>query len=136
MIEISKPITPDVWGPHGWKFLHYVTFGYPENPTNQDKENYKKFFYSLANVLPCKKCSNNFKKNLADYPIESGLENKDSLIKWMIDVHNAVNYELDKPILEYDDAMDIYINHSRNDKLFKLAVLIIILGFIYLCIKK
>ena len=54
----------------------------------------------------------------------------------MIDVHNAVNYELDKPILEYDDAINIYINHSRNDKLFKLAVLIIILVFIYFFIKK
>ena len=52
----QRPITPNLWGPHGWKFIHYVTFGYPINPTNQDKENYKMFFLSLQNILPCSKC--------------------------------------------------------------------------------
>ena len=28
---------PDVWGPHGWKFIHYVTLGYPDKPTKEDK---------------------------------------------------------------------------------------------------
>ena len=23
---------PDVWGPHGWKFLHFVAVGYPDFP--------------------------------------------------------------------------------------------------------
>ena len=27
-------ITPEIWGPHGWKFMHYVTLGYPLYPTN------------------------------------------------------------------------------------------------------
>ena len=137
MIEISKPITPDIWGPHGWKFLHYITVGYPDHPSVQDKDNYKRFFYSLANVLPCTKCSQHFKQNLIDFPIDPALENKESLIKWMIDIHNTVNEELNKPTLDYNEAINLYMNHSNNnDKFFKLAVLLILLGFVYLCIKK
>ena len=55
----------------------------------------------------------------------------------MIDIHNAVNGELNKPILNHNEAIDLYMNHSNNnDKFFKLAVLLILLGFVYLCIKK
>ena len=35
---------PDVWGPHAWKFLHFVSLGYPDYPTNEDK------FYKL--IIP------------------------------------------------------------------------------------
>ena len=31
---------PNVWGPYGWKFIHYVTLGYPNNPSNEDKLKY------------------------------------------------------------------------------------------------
>ena len=33
-----------VWGPHAWKFLHTITLNYPENPTDQNKADYKHFF--------------------------------------------------------------------------------------------
>ena len=32
------------WGPSGWLFLHSVTFQYPDNPSDEDKYNYKVFF--------------------------------------------------------------------------------------------
>ena len=42
---MKDSIKPNIWGPHGWKFLHYVSLGYPENPTPEDKINYKNFYY-------------------------------------------------------------------------------------------
>ena len=33
---MSQSIQPNYWGPHGWKFIHYVALGYPENPDLQD----------------------------------------------------------------------------------------------------
>ena len=105
----QRPITPNLWGPHGWKFIHYVTLGYPINPTDQDKQNYKMFFLSLQNILPCKKCSDNYKQNLKDYPIEPALKNRDSLIQWGVDIHNSVNRELNKPELDYDKAIQLYL---------------------------
>ena len=35
---------PEVWGPHGWYFLHSITLAYPDNPTDDDKTYHKNFF--------------------------------------------------------------------------------------------
>ena len=44
---------PEIWGPHAWIFLHSVTLEYPDNPTDEDKQNMINFIDSLGNVLPC-----------------------------------------------------------------------------------
>ena len=54
---------PDAWGPHAWKFLHYVSLGYSSNPTREEKEKYKSFFLLLQDVLPCSICREHFKEN-------------------------------------------------------------------------
>jgi hypothetical protein len=32
-------INPNIWGTHGWTFMHYITLAYPENPSEEDKKN-------------------------------------------------------------------------------------------------
>ena len=61
---MTNSLQPLIWGPHGWKFIHYVSLGYPENPTINDKNFYKNFYYSLQDVLPCEKCRINYKKGI------------------------------------------------------------------------
>ena len=107
-----KTIGPNVWGPHGWKFMHYVSLGYPQVPTENDKRNYKEFYSNLKNVLPCKTCAINYERNLTELPIDNALQSRDSLVKWVIE---------DKPVLDY---------------CFKILVLIIILCFLYQVLKK
>ena len=135
---MKNSIKPKIWGPHGWKFLHYVSLGYPDKPTDKDKIYYKNFFYSLQNVLPCEKCAQNYKKNIIEYPIDNHLQNRDSLVKWVIDIHNKVNYELGKPQLDYEEAISIYLNEESKmlDYCFKAVILIIILIFLYKLLKK
>ena len=88
---------PDTWGPHGWKFIHYITLGYPDNPTNSDKIKYKNFFLSLTTVIPCILCRINYEKHLEEYPINNDvLKNKETLITWGIKMHNLVNIENNK----------------------------------------
>tara|TARA_Y100001958_G_C21176275_1_gene507020 strand:+ start:284 stop:691 length:408 start_codon:yes stop_codon:yes gene_type:complete len=131
-------IKPEIWGPHGWKFLHYVSLGYPDNPNQNDKIHYKTFYESLQFVLPCKKCADNFSHNLNKFPIDSHLENKDSLIRWLIDIHNKVNKELNKKEITYENAIKLY-KYPENDNLnyiFKFSILIVLLIFIYKVIKK
>ena len=134
---MKNSIKPELWGPNGWKFMHYISFGYPDNPTDKDKTLYKNFYYSLQDVLPCDKCANNYKKNLIDYPIDNHLGNRDELIKWVIDIHNMVNKELDKSQLNYDDAIELYskTNDPILDYIFRILVLIIILYFLYIILK-
>lgn len=134
---MKNSIKPKIWGPHGWKFLHYVSLGYPDNPTEEDKRNYKDFFTSLRYVLPCEKCAQNYKHNLAKYPIDNHLHNRDTLFKWAIDVHNEVNEELDKPTLQYDEAIELYSKEESKvlDYCFKFLVLIAILVFLFFILK-
>lgn len=107
---------PDVWGPHGWKFLHFVSLGYPENPTESDKKKYKTFFTLIKNVLPCGLCAGNFKMHLQQYPLTDDImSNKDKLISWCIKMHNLVNIENNSKVYSDDEA----IKHIIKEKACK-----------------
>lgn len=74
---------PNVWGPHGWKFIHYVTLGYPNNPSNIDKQNYSNFFETLKNVIPCSICGSHFKEHMKAFPLTDNiLSNRKKFIEW------------------------------------------------------
>ena len=101
----NKVIGPDTWGPVIWHALHYITLGYPDNPSDEQKEKYKQFFTLLSDVLPCSICAKHFEENLVTMPLDNKtLENKETLIKWLIDVHNIVNEQKNKPIIKYEEA--------------------------------
>jgi hypothetical protein len=98
-------IYPDKWGPHVWQALHYITLGYPNNPTEDQKLKYKTFFILLKDTLPCAVCANHYSENLKKKPLtDDDLANKEALVKWLIDFHNVVNEMKDKPIIKYEDA--------------------------------
>ena len=107
-------ITPNVWGPHGWKFIHYITLGYPENPTQIQKDKFQAFFILLKDVLPCAVCANHYKENLQHYPLtEQILNSREKFIKWGIDIHNNVNKSNKKPILDYTTAYNMINTDSE-----------------------
>ena len=133
-----KSILPSTWGPHGWKFMHYVSLGYPQEPTENDRRAYRTFYTSLQNVLPCETCQGNYQKNLSELPIDDALQSRDTLVKWVIDVHNKVNSESNKKELGYDEAIQLYLTDENPvlEYCFKILVLIIILYFLYRVLKK
>ena len=98
-------IGPAVFGPHIWKTMHYVSLGYPKNPTQEQKEKYRAFYMSFMDVLPCSLCAVHYKENYAKYPLtDIILSNRDKLINWVIDIHNIVNEMKNKPIISYVEA--------------------------------
>ena len=136
---------PSIWGPNIWQTLHFISLGYPNNPTDMDKENYKNFFILLQYTLPCKVCAYHYSDNLKKFPLtDQVLSNKNNFILWVIDIHNSVNEIKNKPIIRYDDAIKIIsnysqCNHNNNNNnnnniliiLFILLIFIIIIIFIY-----
>ena len=132
---MSINITPEFWGPHGWIFLHSVTFNYPENPTQTDKINYKSFFESLGNILPCEKCSINYKNHIQKYPIDAHLDSKTSLIQWLINIHNITNSQLGKSVLSPAEVINEYRNMiNKSSSMFSYMNCFIVLSFIILII--
>ncbi|HLX54740.1 MAG TPA: Erv1/Alr family FAD-linked sulfhydryl oxidase [Aquella sp.] len=97
---------PEIWGRYGWCFFHFVTLGYPDNPTEEDKIHYYEYITNLKYVLPCEKCRHNLKNHLKKYPLtETALSNRANLVKWGIDLHNIVNYYTGKPMLSYAESL-------------------------------
>jgi hypothetical protein len=116
-------ITPEVWGPHGWKFIHYVTLGYPENPTQIQKDKFQAFFILLKDVLPCALCANHYKENLQHYPLtDQILNSREKFIKWGIDIHNNVNKSNKKPKLDYTTAYNMINTDSECKPVKKIEL--------------
>ena len=91
-------ILTSIWGPLVWHFLHIISFNYPVKPTKQEKKHYKDYLLSLGNVLPCKYCRINFKRNLEMCGFsDSVFKNRDSFSKFIYKFHNCVNKMLSKP---------------------------------------
>lgn len=126
---------PDVWGPHGWKFLHFVSLGYPENPTEIDKRKYRTFFTLIKNVLPCSLCADNYRKHLDENPLtESILNNREKFISWCIKMHNLVNIENNSKVYSDDEALKLILNEKKCPEPKKDNYNVIILAGIILAL--
>lgn len=109
----------NIWGSHLWFSLHSISFNYPLSPTIDDKNNYKNFFLSLQETIPCSVCKKNYKRHIIEYPIDNFLDNRQKLVYWVIDIHNMVNSEIGKKILSYDNVIKKYETvYNKKIKLY------------------
>ena len=140
---------PKEWGPTFWKIIHIISeqLGKNTNTIMQKDEMiyYKAFQRKVYYILPCKICREHYTIHLENYPLtDEILKNKDNLLKWTIDLHNAVNEQLRYPILSYDDALNTLnteineidkINENKYEPsylLYFFILVIIIILIIYL----
>jgi len=137
-------VNPSIWGPNIWQTMHFISLGYPEYPSQEEKEAYKQFFLLLKIVLPCKICAAHLKQNLENVPLtDKALSNKKSFITWVIDLHNSVNVSKDKPIVNYSKAFDLITKASKCyhnnkeycDNFFNIFIFLIIILILFLLYK-
>lgn len=137
-------MNPNIWGPGAWLFLHSITLSYPLKPTYQQKRIYSDFFNLLANVLPCFKCKQNYKKHIAENPISHNLDSKKDFIKWLINIHNKTNKINDKKEISYQEFETIYsdlyknkeesITYYKDKNITQKTIISILLGIITLLV--
>jgi hypothetical protein len=130
---MSIEITPAFWGPHGWIFLHSVTFNYPDNPSSETKQKYKQFFESIGDILPCNVCSENYKRHIKENPIDPNLNDKNDIIQWLINIHNMTNIELGKPVLSPLEVIKEF-SKKNSKETFTMINCILILCILILII--
>lgn len=113
--QSSDGMLTSVWGPPLWHYLHVMSFNYPVRPTKEDKEHYRNFICNLRNVLPCKYCRENLKKNLKALPLTNNdLKNRDKFSRWVFKLHELINTMLGKDSgLKYCDVRERY-EHFRS----------------------
>ena len=104
-----------VWGPSLWHYLHTMSFNYPVKPTRKDKKHYRQFVMNLRNVLPCKYCRINLRKNLKDLPLrDKDLKNRHTFSLWMYKLHEHINKMLGKKSgLTFEKVRERY-EHFRS----------------------
>lgn len=103
-----------VWGPAIWHYLHTMSFNYPVEPSQEDKQHYRDFVLSLRHVLPCGKCRKNLNKNFRKLPLTmKDMESRTTFSKYIYDLHETVNTMLNKKSgLSYEEIRERY-EHFR-----------------------
>jgi len=103
-----------VWGPGIWLFLHTMSFNYPVEPTEADKEHYRDFVLNLQYVLPCKYCRMNLEKNFKQLPLTmEDMQSRETFSRYIYELHELINRMLNKKSnLTYDDVRERY-EHFR-----------------------
>lgn len=94
---------PSIWGPPLWDMLHYITFTY--SPQNAKKV-HRIFTHHLLNLMPCKHCRDHYKQYIAANPIR--LDSRESLSKWLMNIHNLTNKQLGKRKYDYSRVVNRY----------------------------
>lgn len=107
-MDVSK------WGSPLWFFLHTISFNYPDKPSYKDKSQYYDFFYNLQNILPCQQCKINYIKHLQRHPISPHLDSRQSLVNWVVKIHNLVNIETGKPMMDTASVINKYNQVYQN----------------------
>ena len=104
-----------IWGAAAWHLIHTISFNYPINPTKEEKKNYRDFIISLKNVLPCKYCRINLKKNFEEMPLTmEHMKNRESFSRYVYNLHELINKMLGKKSnLSYCDVRERY-EHFRS----------------------
>lgn len=71
---------------HGWNFLYCIAMNYPDQPhliTETQRHNYRKFYDTLAELLPNHTLREKLSRYRIQYPLSKFLNNRSNLVKWL-----------------------------------------------------
>jgi hypothetical protein len=102
-------ITKTQWGNSLWYLIHYIAIHQPTILTQEIAYSFKVMMECLTYLLPCDICKGHLKQHLQNFPIYNYLRTNESVFEWTFILHNKVNMSLNKPVLNYKDARDLYI---------------------------
>jgi len=103
----SENITIDSWSHPVWRILHEYAAGYDRTQTYA--LSYKSMVSCLVALLPCARCRNHLKDNLADHPIDNFFGSREDLFTWSYILHQKVSSQLKKKGISFDEAKKIYL---------------------------
>jgi hypothetical protein len=81
-------VNNNTWSSEVFKYLHLITFTYPNEPTPEKKEKTKLFLENL--LLPCDICERNFTTHVKENILTDDiLSSRIKLVEWMIKFRNV-----------------------------------------------
>ena len=91
-----------------WKLLHLLAYQYPMDPSPKHKEIAFDTFSQVEQYLTCDKCVKHWKHYMKTIDIQ----NKETLMLWLYNVHNDINKKNNKPL---KDKMEFWSESFRNE---------------------
>ena len=90
-----------------------LAMSYPDNPNKVTKRKYYDFIQNLPIFIPDGEIGNRFSRLLDKYPVSPYLDNRESFIRWVVFIHNKVNYMLGKEEISFSAALENYLAEYR-----------------------
>lgn len=134
-------LNPEIWGPYYWFFLETMALTYPLHPNDVSKKKYYDFIQNLPLFIPNPEIGNNFSKLIDTFPVTPYLDSRLSFMKWINFIHNKINKQLDKPVINLHDGLDNYYKHykpkpppkkSKKELYYKIIIGVLVILIIYL----
>ena len=85
---------PTDWGKTYWNFIHFISYYYPEEPSDSLKRAVYQQLDAFRETLPCENCRRAFRMEILTLPLEEFLDSRETLIEWAIELHSRVNKRL------------------------------------------
>lgn len=120
-------ITPSIWGPMAWNFLHNLPNGISRNMTIRSKEIYINFINNYEYLTPCKVCIRHYREFIKNNRIDIKKLNKRYLQEYICKMHNNVNKINGKK--EYSLKECLKVKKRINNKLFYTYINIVLLYY-------
>ena len=132
---------PKLWGPCFWRMLYFIARSFPENQDIDEKFHYFRFFLELGYILPCKACQKEYQKHFNLVSINNYLNSRESLFEWILIIHNMINKNNNKAMINAKEFHDKYIGSEGKTSVQtveyfsqKPSIFQIITGFILVAI--
>ena len=133
-----------VWGRSCWVFLNAVAYAYPNEPSDEQKEQMKIFIHSLPGVLPCSRCGAHLLQEIHRSFHDSVLTSRYTLMKWVNETHNSVNRRKHKPEVSLETMFHLCQTGYQTNALFKfsqsdvktLVIIFLLVIIIYLLLRR
>jgi hypothetical protein len=100
-----------IWGPPTWYVMHQIAFSLPQNNSHlsvKTKAYLVSFYTNLCPLLPCPACKKHYTRTLYNRPPSYHFTKSISVSKWTVNAHNLTNKGLDKKVIPFTLASNMY----------------------------
>lgn len=110
-------ITKTDWGNSFWFIIHYIAANLPERLNEQTQTAFIALIMCIRFLLPCEECKYHMTEYILKTDIKPFMHHGKTAFQYTWAFHNAVSSRVKKPMIQFQDALNLYTN---NDKVYSM----------------
>lgn len=112
-IESPTVLNKENVGRQTWELMNMYAFSFPIQPSAEQIQGAKQFFESIGYLFPCENCQFHYRQMFySSFPFHTCT--RETLSRWVVDIHNQVNKRLGKPIWNWEQVQSQYVLPESN----------------------